>query len=82
MPDGLHLLKGAELRKAALLQQPLALPDGTAQIDGTMGIRTKGDDLTAQIMVHFQPLGIGQRQMAPIGVQLNAAAVGNQDWYG
>ena len=32
MPDRPHLLKGAEAGEAAILQQPLPLPDGTAHI--------------------------------------------------
>ena len=78
MPNRLHLLKGTKTRKSARTQQFLALPDGAAHKVGAVGIAAQGNDFPAQLPVHPQPLFPRQGIVAPVGIDLNAAAVFNQ----
>ena len=76
--DGAVILGASSARYAYEVQQFLALPDGAAHKVGAVGIAAQGNDFPAQLPVHPQPLFPRQGIVAPVGIDLNAAAVFNQ----
>ena len=77
VPDGPLLFKGAEALEAAFPQKALPLPDKASGVGGGMGVRSQRDELAAQFPVQPQPLGVWQRRIAPVDVQLDASSVDN-----
>ena len=68
---------GHKIFIAQTAQQRLPVPDGAAHILRCVGIAAQGDEFSAQIAVKLQNLPVGQGRVAPVRVQFDADALGN-----